>query len=209
MDEEGHAGARESYAVEGKRRDGRRGEERDLARVWHTGLPVKTCEGRHQMIFRTRLSRSAAHTPRPGKIETRERITGMGRAVGEDGEDKAMAPRSFSTSSGSARENWKASWGLLRRGEEFRKGPTFSRNFKWAPRELGSPYPAGRGRIPPGRAFHVPRSEKRAGGFDLRSYRRRIVVRRVVRPIAGFYSSQSIPCGADRPTNSKSHRFPA
>lgn len=45
----------------------------NLARVWHTGLPVKTCEGRHQMLFRTRLSRSAAHTLCLGKIETRER----------------------------------------------------------------------------------------------------------------------------------------
>lgn len=45
----------------------------NLARVWHTGLPVKTCEGRHQMLFRTRLSRSAAHTPCLEKIETRER----------------------------------------------------------------------------------------------------------------------------------------
>lgn len=54
--------------------DAREGERENLARVWHTGLPVKTCEGRHQMLFRTRLSRSAAHTQCLGKIETGERI---------------------------------------------------------------------------------------------------------------------------------------
>ena len=59
----------------------------NLARVWHTGLPVKTCEGRHQMLFRTRLSRSMAHTLCLREIETQEKIMG-GEGIG----DGTMAP---------------------------------------------------------------------------------------------------------------------
>jgi len=82
-----------------------------LARVWHTGLPVKTCKGRHQMLFRTRLSRSAAHTQYLGKIETGERIM-----VGERTEMVLPADRvqrhGRLARSYAPRENWKAQCAL-------------------------------------------------------------------------------------------------
>lgn len=104
--------------------DVREGERGNLARVWHTGLPVKTCEGRHQMLFRTRLSRSAAHTQCLGKIETGERIMGTrtGMVLPAD-----RAPRHGRLARSCApRENWKA------------LGHGVRRNFKWPPK-TGAP----------------------------------------------------------------------
>lgn len=108
--------------------DAREGERGNLARVWHTGLPVKTCEGRHQMLFRTRLSRSAAHTQCLGKIETGGRImgarTGMVLPADRASRHGRLAP------SCAPRENWKAL------GHDLR----FRRNFKWAPKTGAPPF---------------------------------------------------------------------